>query len=101
VSNHRHDHHFQHRSNRADIRETVSALFPRIKDAAEHDGDCAVFTIERPDDDHDEERSFSVDALHALHEEVMVFVVSRIVREWEANGHAPKRLAVEVRARVT
>jgi hypothetical protein len=95
-NNHRangYDHHADH--------EALATMFPAIMAMAGQEGTGAVFHIMRPEDDTDNTVSFSAEALHQLHSDVMVFVVSRVMRAWDSSGRAPKSLTVDVRVRVT
>jgi len=90
-------HHF-HYQRRVTItpHEHVAELFPRIMELAHHDGNIARFSIDRSHET-DDDVSFSADALHAMHEEIMVFVVSRVMRAWDRSSNAPRMLNVDVR----
>lgn len=97
----RHDYHHQDRASRVlSDHEQLAELFPAIMELAKHDGNHAVFVIERPEDDTDETRSFSAEAMNAMHVEILTFVVSRVMREWDRTSHAPKRVAVSVHVKV-
>ena len=97
----RHDYHHTEHANRAlSDHEDIAMLFPSIVELAKREGNHAIFQIERPEDDDDETRSFSAEAIHALHQEMVAFIVSRVMRTWDTTKHAPKILTVDVHVKV-
>jgi hypothetical protein len=93
-----HHHHRGKPRGRPSMEHDGPTLLPRIIELATSPGNDAVFVLVG---DNDEERSFSVDAIDALHTDLMVFVVSRVVHSWDKTGVAPEALTVAVHVDVT
>ena len=72
-------------------RESEHAMIPA--DWIELDAKAYDFELVHETDD---DRTFSSEALDELGGQMLSFVASRVVREWEYQGRAPRRLVVSV-----
>lgn len=59
------------------------------------DGEEAEFTLERGHIEPD--KTFSVEALDRLHDQLMVFVGTRVMRRWDTTHEPPTALTVTIK----
>lgn len=84
----------QHNTHRMNVH--LQHNMEQLEQLAGVDGGEAVLVVER-DDYEDTEGSFSPEALTELRNCMEAWVISRILRQWNQSGTAPKKMTVRVR----